>query len=585
MATGKQLAESQLPAADAQSGTAQPLVRSVRAQLGAPIPGVNDYLRACADWSLGLALAPERQQALFQSALAYGADSARFALQAASGTPPAQAHGNTRFAAAGWEQWPFNVYAHAHENLKAWSREALSAAEGVSVENAQRLEFLQRQWLNFASPAHYLPTNPDLLEQTRRENGANLMRGAQHWIEDAARMLTRGAAPGAGQFRVGEQVAVTPGKVVMRNALAELIQYSPQTDSVYAEPILITPAWIMKYYILDLSPHNSLVNFLVGQGHTVFMLSWKNPTAADRNLTMDDYVRLGVFAALDAVQSIVPDQPIHAVGYCIGGTLLSITAAALARDADTRLASITLFAAQTDFSEPGELALFISPEQLAALEAQMQRDGVLSSESMGAAFALLRSSELIWAPAVNQYLRGERAQLNDLMAWNADGTRMPCRMHSDYLQRLYLHNELAAGTFTVGGKSIDLRHITVPMFVVGTETDHVAPWHSAYKTRALTRSSDYTFMLTSGGHNAGIISGPVNPKRRHRIHRWKEPSDPASPEQFMERAELRAGSWWPTWQQWLVAHSAPGLVAPPPRGNAIAGYVPLADAPGGYVFG
>ena len=338
MATGKQLAESQSAVtqaatsscAQAQVDAAQQLVRSVRAQLATPVPGVNDYLRAWADWSLGLALAPERQQALFQSALAYGADSARFALRAASGQPSAQTGAETSFAGAGWDQWPFNIYAHAHENLKAWSREALGAADGVSGENAQRLEFLQRQWLNFASPAHYLPTNPALLEQTRRENGANLMRGAQHWIEDAARMLTRGAAPGTDQFRVGEQVAVTPGKVVMRNELAELIQYSPQTDSVYAEPILITPAWIMKYYILDLSPHNSLVNYLVGQGHTVFMLSWKNPTAADRNLVMDDYVRLGVLAALEAVQSIVPGQRVHAVGYCIGGTLLSIAAAALA---------------------------------------------------------------------------------------------------------------------------------------------------------------------------------------------------------------------------------------------------------------
>ena len=571
--------------AEAQPDATQQLVRGVRAQLATPVPGVNDYLRAWADWSLGLALAPERQQALLQSALAYGADSARFAWQAAAGQPSPPANGNSTFSGAGWDQWPFNVYAHAHDNLKAWSREALGAAGGVSAENAQRLEFLQRQWLNFTSPAHYLPTNPDLLEQTRRENGANLLRGAQHWLEDAVRMLTRGAAPGTEQFGVGKKVAVTPGKVVMRNEIAELIQYSPQTDSVYAEPILITPAWIMKYYILDLSPHNSLVNYLVGQGHTVFMLSWKNPTATDRNLAMDDYVRLGVLAALDAVQAIVPNRRVHAVGYCIGGTLLSIAAAALARDGDTRIGSITLFAAQTDFSEPGELSMFISPEQLAALEAQMQRDGVLSSESMGAAFALLRSSELIWAPAVNQYLRGQRAQLNDLMAWNADGTRMPCRMHSQYLERLYLHNELAAGTFTVDGKSIDLKQITVPMFVVGTETDHVAPWHSAFKTRAVTRSNDYTFLLTSGGHNAGIISGPVNAKRRHRLLQWNDPVARASPEQFMEQAELRAGSWWPTWQQWLVAHSAPGLTAPPPRGNAAAGYVPLADAPGGYVLG
>ncbi|MBS0388188.1 MAG: alpha/beta fold hydrolase [Proteobacteria bacterium] len=560
-------------------------VRELRSQLATAVPGVNDYLRAWADWSLGLSLAPERQSALFQSALAYGADSLRFALQAMAATPAPTANGDAGFAGASWEHWPFNVYAHTHQNLKDWSGEVLAAADGVSPENAQRLEFLRRQWLNLTSPVHYLPTNPELLEQTRREGGANLLRGAQHWIEDLARTLGGGAAPGTENFRVGEQVAVTPGKVVMRNELAELIQYSPQTDSVYAEPILITPAWIMKYYILDLSPHNSLVNYLVGQGHTVFMLSWKNPTAADRNLAMDDYVRLGFRAALDAVQAIVPGRRVHTVGYCIGGTLLSIAAAALARDGDTRIASITLFAAQTDFSEPGELSLFISPSQLAALEAQMQRDGVLSSESMGAAFALLRSSELIWAPAVNQYLRGQRAPLNDLMAWNADGTRMPCRMHSEYLERLYLHNELAAGTFTVDGKPVNLSQITVPMFVVGTETDHVAPWHSAFKTRALTRSNDYSFVLTSGGHNAGIISGPVNPKRRHRVYRWSDATAAASPDQYLADAQLQAGSWWPTWQQWLVAHSAPGLVAPPPLGNSAAGYVPLADAPGGYVRG
>jgi polyhydroxyalkanoate synthase len=525
------------------------------------------------------------QLALAQSAVARGAETLWFGLQAAASQSTPHSSGDPQFAGTGWQNWPFNLYAHAYHNLKEWSAQALTAANGVSGENAQRLQFLQKQWLDVASPAHYLATNPQLLEQTRAESGANLMRGAQHWVEDAARMFTGGATPGTELFRVGEQVAVTPGKVVMRNELAELIQYSPQGESVHAEPILITPAWIMKYYILDLSPHNSLVNYLVGQGYTVFMISWKNPTAADRNLAMDDYVRQGLRAALDAVGAIVPGRRVHAVGYCIGGTLLSIGAAALARAGDTRIASITLFAAQTDFSEPGELSMFISPSQLAALETQMQRDGVLKSESMGAAFALLRGSELIWAPAVNQYLRGQRAQFNDLMAWNADGTRMPCRMHSEYLQRLYQDNALAAGTFVVEGGAVDLRLLTVPMFVVGTETDHVAPWRSAFKTRALTRSDDYSFVLTSGGHNAGIISGPVNPKRRHRIWHWDDATTAVSPEQFMERAELRAGSWWPSWERWLAEHSTRARAAPPPMGNAAAGFPAVCNAPGGYVHG
>jgi polyhydroxyalkanoate synthase subunit PhaC len=366
----------------------------------------------------------------------------------------------------------------------------------------------------------------------------------------------------------------------------ELIQYSPQGASVHAEPVLITPAWIMKYYVLDLSPHNSLVQYLVSQGHTVFMISWKNPTAADRNLGMDDYLRLGLRAAIDAVSTIVPGRGIHTVGYCIGGTLLAIGAAQLARAGDARIASVTLLAAQTDFSEPGELAVFISPNQLAALQLQMQRDGVLRSENMAAAFALLRASDLIWAPAINQYVRGQRAPLNDLMAWNADGTRMPCRMHGEYLTRLYLRNELSTGSFTVDGAAVDLGAITAPMFVVGTETDHVAPWHSVFKTGALVRSRDYTFLLTSGGHNAGIVSGPVNPKRRHSLRHWDSAAAAAtSPADYLASCEQRTGSWWPSWQQWLAAHSAAERVPAPPMGNAAAGYAPLGEAPGDYVRG
>ncbi len=365
----------------------------------------------------------------------------------------------------------------------------------------------------------------------------------------------------------------------------ELIQYSPQTPGVYAEPVLILPAWIMKYYILDLSPHNSLVRYLVSQGHTVFMISWKNPTSEDRALGMDDYVHLGFEAALAAVRTIVPGRGVHAVGYCIGGTLLAIAAARLAGHGDTALRSMTLLAAQTDFSEPGELSVFITPAQLAMLEAIMQEQGVLGSDRMGAAFALLRSSDLIWAPAIKKYVRGQKESMIDLMAWNADGTRMPARMHSEYLARLYLRNELAQGSFTVGGEAIDLAALRLPMFVLGTETDHVAPWRSVYKARGLTRSGDYTFGLTSGGHNAGIVSGPQNPKRRHRIARWRGAAGTPTPEQYMESAELHAGSWWPTWQGWLAEHSAPEQVAPPAMGNTAAGCAAGVDAPGTYVRG
>jgi polyhydroxyalkanoate synthase len=339
----------------------------------------------------------------------------------------------------------------------------------------------------------------------------------------------------------------------------------------------------MKYYILDLSPRNSLVKYLADQGHTVFMMSWKNPTEADREIGMDDYLDMGFRAALDAVSTIVPKKKVHAVGYCIGGTLLSIGAAALARDKDERLASMTMFAAQTDFSEPGELAFFINPSQLAMLEATMHRKGVLDSRQMGGAFALLRSQDLVWQPAVDNYLKGQRAPMIDLMAWNADGTRMPWRMHSEYLYRLYLNNELATNRLPVHGKSIRLSDIRLPMFVVGTEGDHVAPWKSVYKVDNLVRSDDFTFLLTSGGHNAGIVCGPVHPKRHFRAKTRRLADPHFAPEDWVDSAPKQEGSWWPAWQGWLAEHSS-GKTKPPAMGSQPKGYAVLGDAPGSYVM-
>jgi polyhydroxyalkanoate synthase len=566
------------------------LDRKFRGQLAAVTGGLapDDYAKAWWDWSLNLTKTPAKQLELAQSAMHKVLDTVQFAVRAASGSPMPPVEGDVngnRFADETWSRWPFNVFARAYQNAAGWSQEALTTVPGVTARNTLLLEFISRQLADATSPTNFLLTNPEILEATRAEHGRNLARGFKHWVEDAARLLKGGKTPGTERFRVGQDVAATPGQVVYRNRLIELIQYSPQTETVHPEPILIVPAWIMKYYILDLSPRNSLVRYLLEQGHTVFVASWKNPTAADRALGMDDYLRLGVREALDAVSAIVPEHPVHAVGYCIGGTLLAIAAAALGAERDQRLASVTLFAAQTDFSEPGELAVFISPSQLAMLEAVMHEAGVLESQRMGAAFALLRSSDLLWNPAVKTYLRGEREELNDLMAWNADGTRMPWCMHSEYLQRLYLENALATGRFEADGKKIDLADIRVPMFVVGTETDHVAPWRSVYKVRGLTRSPDFTFLLTSGGHNAGIVSGPVHPKRRHRVLTWNDAETTLTPDAWLEQATQKAGSWWPTWQQWLVDHSSTPRVAPPPVGNAAAGLAPLAQAPGEYVHG
>jgi len=563
------------------------LERALREQMATITGGLapDVYVNAWWDWLLNLAKEPPQQRKLAEDAMAKTAETLTFAAQAAATREPlSPAVSDARFEGTAWSQWPFNVYAQGYRNYADWWQNALSAVHGVAPENKRTLDFMARNALEVLSPANYLATNPELLDATRAEAGANLVRGFGNWLEDVQRTFGGKTQPGSENFVIGSDIAATPGKVVLRNDLIELIQYAPATETVFAEPILIIPAWIMKYYILDLSANNSLVSYLVSQGHTVFMVSWKNPTESDRNLGMDDYLRLGVRAAFDAVSRIVPDQEVHSVGYCIGGTLLSIAEAVFAAEGDHRTATMTLLAAQQDFSEPGELSLFISPSQIDMLEAVMNRTGVLKSEQMGGAFTLLRARDLLWTPAVNSYVRGKRESPNDLMAWNADGTRMPCRMHSEYLRQLYLNNALARGEFQVDGRLADLASIQVPMFVVGTETDHVAPWKSVYKARGLTRSADYTFLLTSGGHNAGIISGAVHPRRRHRVRTWLNAAETLSPEAWFDSTPPRSGSWWPSWEEWLVQHSAAEKVAPPQMGSAAAGYVPLADAPGEYVL-
>jgi polyhydroxyalkanoate synthase len=571
---------------DVSESTAQrDLARALRAQLATVTGGLapDVYVNAWWDWFLNLSKQPPSQIELVQDALTKAADNLAFTMKAAVAHPLPPTHGDERFRGDAWAQWPFNVYAHVYRNYADWWQKAISSVPGVAPANERTLEFMARNALELVSPANCLVTNPELLETTRVEEGANLIRGFEYWLEDLRSAL--GGKPNApGRFVVGRDLAATPGKVILRNELIELIQYSPATPAVFAEPVLVIPAWIMKYYILDLSAKNSLVKYLVSKGHTVFIVSWRNPTAGDRDLGMDDYLRLGIRDAIDAVSRVVPDRKVHSVGYCIGGTLLSIAAAALAAQGDHRLGTVTLLAAQQDFSEPGELSLFISPSQLDMLEAVMSRAGVLQSEQMGAAFALLRSRDLLWTPAVNAYLRGKRESPNDLMAWNADGTRMPCRMHSEYLRELYLNNALARGEFVAEGRRIALSDIRLPMFVVGTETDHVAPWKSVYKARGLTRSTDYTFLLTSGGHNAGIVSGPEHPRRRHRVRTWLNAQESLSSEEWFESTEPRQGSWWPVWQQWLVQHSAADQVAPPSMGSERAGYRPICDAPGEYVF-
>ena len=347
------------------------------------------------------------------------------------------------------------------------------------------------------------------------------------------------------------------------------------------EPILIVPAWIMKYYILDLSPQNSLVKYLTEQGFTVFMISWKNPGADDRDLGLEDYRTLGIMNALDTVNAIVPNRKVHAVGYCLGGTLLSIAAATMARDGEDRIATLTLLAAQTDFSEAGELMLFIDESQIAFLEDMMWEQGFLDSRQMAGAFQMLRSNDLIWSRLIHDYMLGERQPMTDLMAWNADATRMPYRMHSEYLRKLFLDNELAEGRFVAAGKPVALSDIRAPVFAVGTERDHVAQWQSTYKIN-LQIDAEVTYVLTSGGHNAGIVSEPGHPGRSFRANIKAANHTYLDPERFLSEAQRKDGSWWPQWVAWLGDRS--GVPGVPLTGAAQAAYPPLGEAPGTYVF-
>jgi polyhydroxyalkanoate synthase len=547
---------------------------------------VASALLAAGDWAMNLAVSPGKQMELALQFWDYAAQVGRYDVEcflAGIGEarrfiePPAR---DRRFDDEAWRRWPFNVLHQSFLLTERWWEQATRGVAGVERHHEELVSFAARQWLDMTSPGNALVTNPVALSRTAAEGGQNLVRGAINAITDVQRAMAGLPPPGAERFVVGRDVAVTPGKVVLRNRLIELIQYSPATAAVAPEPVLIVPAWIMKYYILDLSPANSLVKYLVDQGHTVFCISWKNPTAEDRDLGMEDYLRLGLGAALETIGAIVPEHKVHALGYCLGGTLLAIGAAAMARDRIDVLASLTLLAAQTEFSEPGEMALFIDEAQVSLLEAQMAQTGFLTARQMAGAFTMLRSSDLIWSRLVSHYLLGESEPVNDLMAWNADATRLPARMHSDYLRQLFLHDDLAENRYRVGGQLVALDDIAVPVFLVGTVTDHVAPWRSVYKLHYLT-GAEVTFVLTNGGHNAGIVSPPGHPRRHFQLATSKAGEPRLDPDRWLASAPDHEGSWWPAWGAWLRARS--GEPVKPPR-LGLPRVRPLGDAPGRYVL-
>jgi len=564
--------------------TASDLDRSYRARLAQLTLGISPAALTSAymDWLVHLSISPGKQadllfkaqQAVMQLALRHP--------NHADVTRKESIPRDRRFDAPEWGVWPFNFLHQAFLLKEQWWHSATTGVDGVSAHHEQMVQFFARQCLDMVSPSNCLASNPEALAETFKTGGLNLARGFQSRLKDAVSLATGRSTAATLAFRPGHEVALTPGKVVFRNALIELIQYTPQTSTVYEAPVLIVPSWIMKFYILDLSPHNSLVRYLVEQGHTVFMVSWKNPEASDRNLGMDDYLKQGVIAAVDAVDAVMPGHKIQALGYCLGGSLLSIAAAYMARAGDERLRSLTLLASLIDFSEPGELGLFIDESQLAYLDDLMSEKGYLDGKQMAGAFALLNSRDLVWSRMEHEYLMGRSHPVSDLVAWNADATRMPYRQHHEYLRSLYLHNDLAEGRYLADGVPVAVSDIQVPVFALGTQKDTVSPWRSVYKIHLLM-NAELTFCLSSGGHNVGIVNPPgPGVKRSYQLATRAQGEHYKDPDSWSGTVPAHEGSWWPAWQEWLASHGG-RRGSPPTMGAQVKGFV-LDDSPGRYVL-
>lgn len=553
--------------------------QDIRAALAATTGGISiaSLALAWADWALHLIVSPGRQ--------------GKVAGQWCAGTlddwaqPPFAERkaiaGDPRFAGPAWQQWPWCVWRDAFLRQETFWQALTSELDGVSPHHQRLASFCARQWLDLASPSNLWWLNPAVLAATANTFGGNFVQGASHWLEDVedavAQVCHLPAQRRNPDFVVGRNVAITPGKVIFRNDRMELIQYAPTTASVATEPLLIVPSWIMKYYILDLQPADSLVRHAVARGNTVFMVSWKNPGDEARDVGLHDYLRDGLLEALRVVRQQCGDARVQAAGYCLGGTLLAIAAAWLAREHRDDLSGVTLFATGTDFEVPGELGLFIDDSAFATIDALMRRQGYLDGPQMTTAFQMLHARDLVWSRMLGEYLLGKRARPNDLIAWNRDTTRLPHRLHADTLRSLFLRNDLAEGRYCVGGEPIALADIAAPLFMVGTEHDHVTPWRSAYKLHLLTRG-ELTFVLTSGGHNAGIVSEPGHPRRRYRVATRVPGARYRDPDRYLAEATLHEGSWWPCWFDWLAGHASGQREARALPADA------LADAPGTYVL-
>jgi polyhydroxyalkanoate synthase len=476
--------------------------------------------------------------------------------------------------------WTENaMFSFIRESYVVVAKSLLSSVrdvKGLDPANARKVDFYTRQFVDAISPSNFIATNPEVLTTTLQTGGQNLLRGLENLLADLDGGEGRLSITMTDMksFRLGENIATTPGKVVYQNDLMQLLQYEPSTPDVRRRPLLIVPPWINKFYVLDLQPKNSFIKWCVDQGHTVFVISWVNPDERLAQKSFEDYMLEGPLAALDAIDAGTGERSVNAVGYCLGGTLLASTLGYLAARND-RIASATYFVTLVDFTDVGDMAVFIDEDQIASLEKRMQERGYLEAHDMATSFNMLRANDLIWSYVVNNYLLGKEQAPFDLLFWNSDSTRMPAAMHSFYLRNMYQRNLLAKPDgISLAGSPIDLSSIKVPTFLLATREDHIAPWKSTYAATRLY-AGPVKFVLSASGHMAGVISAPGS-KYGH----WTNDDLPATPDAWLGGAKSHQGSWWPLWDEWVTPFGL-GRVSPrSPGGGRLA---PIEDAPGSYV--
>jgi polyhydroxyalkanoate synthase len=487
--------------------------------------------------------------------------------------------GDRRFKDEAWDQdVAFDFVKQAYLMTARWMQSTVGTVEGLDRQTARKVDFYTRLVVDAMAPSNFVVSNPKVLRTTLESGGENLLDGLDNLLGDLERGKGRLdiAMTDYDAFRLGENVAVTPGKVIYQNLLMQLVQYAPATETVYRRPLLIVPPWINKFYILDLRPRNSFIKWAVDQGHSVFVVSWVNPGEELAHKAFDDYLREGPLAALDAITQATGEPEANVIGYCIGGTLTAAMLAYMASLGDTRVKSATFFTSLVDFAECGELAVFIDDEQLDRLEKHMDAKGYLEGRHMATVFNLMRDNDLIWSFVVNNYLLGKQPFPFDLLYWNADATRMPVMMHRFYLRKMYQENRLVEpGGVSLAGVPIDLRRIALPVYILSTREDHIAPWLGTYAATQLY-AGPVKFVLSGSGHIAGVINPPVANKYCY----WTNPNTPTDPHAWLARARRHDGSWWPDWQRWVRRFGGGRVPARVPGDGALA---PSEDAPGAYV--